>query len=178
MTEIKNNIINTPEFFNNKSKKMTNINNKVKENISINTSKYRANLKIPLNLKKSTENNSAKNNLYGSIRNNEYRPSISEISAEKIHGKTLDEKMDTYLANQDSLNKSIQTYMEKQDDTMQVIVQNQKDFMQVVTQNQKDIKNLMKKQDGYMENQKVIYQALMLNLQQLSGDVKNLKKNK
>ena len=51
-------------------------------------------------------------------------------------------------------------------------------FMQVVTQNQNDIKNLMEKQDGYMENQNVIYQALMLNLQQLSGDVKNLKKNK
>lgn len=142
-----------------------------KDSISINTSKFPANLKIPLNLKKSTENNSAKISLYGSIRNNKYRPSISEISAEKIHGKTLDEKMDIYLANQDSLNKSIQTYMEKQDNTM-------KDFMQVVTQNQKDIKNLMKKQDGYMENQNVIYQALMLNLQQLSGDVKNLKKNK
>ena len=153
MTEIKNNIINTPEFFNNKSKKMTNINNKVKENISINTSKYRANAKNPLNLKKSTENNSAKISLYGSIRNNKYRPSISEISAEKIHGKTLDEKMDIYLANQDSLNKSIQTYMEKQDDTNQSI-------------------------KAFIQNQKVIYQALMLNLQQLSGDVKNLKKNK
>ena len=152
-----------------------------KDSISISTSKYRANVKNPLNLKKRTENNSAKNSLNESIRNNEYRPSLSEISAKKIHGKTLDEKMDIYLANQDSLNKSIQTYMEKQDNTMQAIVQNQKNtmqFMQVVTQNQKDIKNLMKKQDGYMENQKEIYQALMFNLQQLSGDVKNLKKNK
>ena len=144
MAEIKCNIINTPEFFKNTSKKMT---------ISINTSKYRGNLKNPLNLKKSTENNSAKNNLYGSIRNNEYRPSLSEISAEKIHAKTLDEKMDIYLANQDSFNKSIQTYMEKQDDTNQSI-------------------------KAFIQNQKDIYEALMLNLQQLSGDVKNLKKNK
>ena len=112
-----------------------------------------------LNIKKSTENNSAKNNIYGTIRKNEHRPSFAMIPEEKIGAKTLNEKMDIYLKNQYSLNKSIQAFMDKQDKYM------------------KKQGEYMAKLDKYMDNQKYIYKALILNLQQLSGDMKGLKKN-
>ena len=39
------------------------------------------------------------------------------------------------------------------------------------------IKYFMTKQDEYMDNQRDIYKALIRNLQQLGGDLKNLKEN-
>ena len=121
------------------------------ENSTLNNkSKYQSNIIKPSNLKKSAENNSDKNNIYGSIKKNEYRPPFSVIPAEKIHAKTPKEKMDIYLDNQYSLNETIKGFIKKQED-------------------------YMKKQDNYMENQKYIYQALIRNLNQLSGDVKGLK---
>jgi hypothetical protein len=143
-----------------------------KNSISNDTSKYQSNIITPLNVKNSTENNSAKSSLYGSIRKNEYRPSFSVISAEKIHGLTLNEKMDIYLDNQYSLNQSIEKYMKKQDDYMK----KQDDYMKKQDDYMKNQDDYMKNQDDYMKNQKDIYTALFRNLQQISGDVKDLKK--
>ena len=39
------------------------------------------------------------------------------------------------------------------------------------------IKYFMTKQDEYMDNQRDIYKALIRNLQQLGGDMKDLKEN-
>lgn len=133
---------------------ITSSNRKEKQisNILNRTSKNQLNIINHSNGKINMENNSAKNSLERSIRKNEYSPSLSMIPPERIRAKNLNEKMDIYLDNQYSLNISIKYFLTKQEE-------------------------YMKKQDEYMDNQRDIYKALIRNLQQLGGDMKDLKDN-